>query len=291
MTEALEQQTATSEILRVIASSPTDSSRSSTRSPRAPRGCARRTIGAIFRFDGERLRLVARHGIAAPAHGESASTIPRPAADTVGGRAVLRPADDPHRGHRGSRGRVPGRSVAAARRLGLPDHAGGAAAARGRADRRRSSSSRTRGPAVLGQADRAPRDLRRPGGHRHRERAAVHGAGGAEPRADRGARAADGDERDPAGHRELADRPPAGLRRRRRERRAAVRGDGCVDLPPRRGASATRGACMERCAEHWRSATTVPGHAAATVGGRAVLDRRTIHVEDILAAEAEFPRP
>ena len=26
-----------------------------------------------------------------------------------------------------------------------------------------------------------------------------------------------------------------------------------------------------------------------TVGGRAVRDRRTIHVEDILAAEAEFP--
>ena len=43
-------------------------------------------------------------------------------------------------------------------------------------------------------------DLRRPGGDRHRERPPVQGARGAQPRADRGARAADGDERDPAGH-------------------------------------------------------------------------------------------
>ena len=35
------------------------------------------------------------------------------------------------------------------------------------------------GTAVLGQADRAAPDLRRPSGHRHRERAAVQGAAGA----------------------------------------------------------------------------------------------------------------
>ena len=45
---------------------------------------------------------------------------------------------------------------------------------------------------------------------------------------------------------------------------------------------------MDRCADHWRSET--PSRSvAARVGGRAVCDRRTIHVEDILAAEAEFP--
>ena len=47
---------------------------------------------------------------------------------------------------------------------------------------------------------RAAEDVRRPGGHRDRERAAVHGAGGPQPRPHRGAGAADGDERDPARH-------------------------------------------------------------------------------------------
>ena len=53
---------------------------------------------------------------------------------------------------------------------------------------------------VHATADRAAADLRRSGRHRDRERAAVHGARGPQPRADRVARAADGDRRDPAGH-------------------------------------------------------------------------------------------
>ena len=67
--------------------------------------------------------------------------------------------------------------------------------------------------------DRAARDLRRPGGHRHRERAAVHGAGGAQPRPHRGARAADGDRRDPARH--LAARRPTSSRCSTRSSRSA----------------------------------------------------------------------
>ena len=62
-------------------------------------------------------------------------------------------------------------------------------------------SVRTEVRPFYGQADRAAQDLRRPGGHRHRERAAVQGAGGAQPRAHRGAGAADGHGRDPAGDR------------------------------------------------------------------------------------------
>ena len=43
-------------------------------------------------------------------------------------------------------------------------------------------------------------------------------------RADRDPRPADGDQRDPARHRQLADRRPARVRRHRRERRASVGG-------------------------------------------------------------------
>ena len=50
----------------------------------------------------------------------------------------------------------------------------------------------------------AARDVRRPGRDRHRERAAVQGTRSAIA-THRGAGAADGDERDPAGHRQLAD--------------------------------------------------------------------------------------
>ena len=77
---------------------------------------------------------------------------------------------------------------------------------------------------VHGRADRAPQDLRRPGGDRDRERPPVQGAGGAQPRPHRDAGAADGDGRDPAGHLELADRRPAGVRLDRAEREAALRG-------------------------------------------------------------------
>ena len=74
-----------------------------------------------------------------------------------------------------------------------------------------------------------------------------------EPRADGVARAADRDGRDPAGHRELADGSPAGHGGRRRERRPGVRGDGFGDLPSRRGAHAPGGAARTRCADQRRS--------------------------------------
>ena len=60
--EALEQQTATAEILRVIASSPTDLQPvMEAVAENAARVCGA-TDSSIFRLEGEHLRLVARHG-------------------------------------------------------------------------------------------------------------------------------------------------------------------------------------------------------------------------------------
>ena len=59
LTEALEQQTATSEILRVISSSQPTSSRSSTPSWRAPSACATPTFSGVYRFDGDLIHCVA----------------------------------------------------------------------------------------------------------------------------------------------------------------------------------------------------------------------------------------
>ena len=59
-------------------------------------------------------------------------------------------------------------------------------------------------------------------------------AAGQERRPDRGSRAADGDQRDPARHQQFADRRPARLCHHRSQRRSAVRG------PPRRAVSLRR---------------------------------------------------
>ena len=83
-------------------------------------------------------------------------------------------------------------------------------------------------------ADRAAPDLRRPGGDRDRERPPVPGARGAEPRADRGARAADGDRRDPACHLQLPDGSPAGPGGGGRERGPSLRVERCHRVPRRR---------------------------------------------------------
>ena len=131
-------------------------------------------------------------------------------------------------------------------------------------------------------------DLCRPGGDRHRERAAVHGARGPEPRADRGARAADGHRRDPAGHLQLADRPPAGDGRRGRERRAILRRDECRDLSPgRRVPPARRGL--------WATARRPPIGAPSPralgpwLGARCLIEQRSISRTCQALPETEFP--
>ena len=90
LTEALEQQTATSEILRVISSSPTDVQ------PvfEAIIGSAVRLAGGLFggayRMDGEVLDFVAGHGLTTEAHAVHARSFPtRPDRSLMGARAVV----------------------------------------------------------------------------------------------------------------------------------------------------------------------------------------------------------
>ena len=135
----------------------------------------------------------------------------------------VRPPDDSHRGLGGGRGGLPGNPVPE-QTGGVPhsDHAGDTAAARGHAAGRHHHQSGTRGSSFLGHTNHAPRDLREPGGHRHRERPAVPGAPGAEPRADRGPRAGDRHRRGPEGDQPLDVRSAARVGDARRERDAAV---------------------------------------------------------------------
>ena len=99
LTEALEQQTATAEILRVIASSPTDLQPVWRLSPRTPRGCAGATDASIYRLEGELPALGATARIPTPIIA-GRQTVP------VGRRlrgwtASARRPDAPRRGHRG----------------------------------------------------------------------------------------------------------------------------------------------------------------------------------------------
>ncbi len=219
VTEALDQQTATSEILRVISSSPTDVQ------PvfdaivgSAVRLCEAR-YGAVFSFDGQLVHLVAHHNFADDWLEDIRQEYPmRPTTTRISGRAILSGSvvqipdhaldpdyGSPHATRRGFRSL-----------LGVP-------ILRERRAHRIHRHLPAGGWPVSRKADRAAEDLCRPGGDRHRERAAVHGAGGPEPRADRGPRAADGHGRDPAGDLQLADRPPARLGRHGRERARSCR--------------------------------------------------------------------
>jgi len=88
--EALEQQTATAEILKVIASSPTEVQPVfDVIVERAVRLCGAR-FGRVYRYDGSTIQMVASHGLSAKGLGQVQRVFPRPAADdTIVGRVIL----------------------------------------------------------------------------------------------------------------------------------------------------------------------------------------------------------
>ena len=164
LTEALEQQTATSEILRVISSSPTDVQPVfDTIAQSAVRVCDG-THCVVFRFDGELVDAIAHSGLSTESVGEVRRIYPLPlSADTLAVRSI--------REGRSSTTRtcwttLPSRSrrqaLVGGYRSGImvPLLRSGTAVgviAVGRSD------PRWRTAAVHREADRAPPDLRRPG--------------------------------------------------------------------------------------------------------------------------------
>ena len=88
--EALERQTATAEILKVIASSPSDVQPVfDVIVERAVRLCGAR-MGRVYRYDGNLIHMVGGHGLSVPGREGAQRPFPRPAADdTIVGRVML----------------------------------------------------------------------------------------------------------------------------------------------------------------------------------------------------------
>jgi GAF domain-containing protein len=171
VTEALEQQTATSEILRVISSSPTNTQPVfDTIAANAARLCAARDA-QVLRVGGEVLRLVSAHGSPSMPEVRSISR----------GHAVGRAVIDRQTIHVHDMTRAvtefPETSAlqhGVASILAVP-------LLRRDVSGRRDQNQPNADPTVRGRRDRTPADLRRPGRHRHRERAAVHRASSQQP--------------------------------------------------------------------------------------------------------------
>src|SRR5206468_6692208 len=88
--EALERQTATAEILRVISSSPTDVQPVFDAIAERARVLCGSRLGVTTRFDGELLHLVGYHGVSPEAEAVMRSSFPRkPDLSSINGRCIL----------------------------------------------------------------------------------------------------------------------------------------------------------------------------------------------------------
>ena len=90
LSEALEQQTATAEILRVISSSPTDVQPVFDAIVTSARALTGADSGAVFLVTGDRVDMTAANGVSGETVAKWRAQYPRPAtSDTVMGRAIL----------------------------------------------------------------------------------------------------------------------------------------------------------------------------------------------------------
>ena len=90
LTESLEQQTATSEILRVISRSPTDAEPVFEAIARSAMRLCGAAFSTVFRFDGERLHIVADYNLSPEAAAAYRNAFPMaPARANMTGRAVV----------------------------------------------------------------------------------------------------------------------------------------------------------------------------------------------------------
>src|SRR5262249_8520647 len=88
--EALEQQAATSDILRVISTSPTDVQSVFTAIVKSAVTLCGTLTGAVWRFDGELIHLVAQHNVTPEVRNVYQATYPLPPSkDKLLGKALL----------------------------------------------------------------------------------------------------------------------------------------------------------------------------------------------------------
>ena len=137
---------------------------------------------SIFRFDGELLHGRAPSSCAAGARRAARREYPiAPGRGPSSARGDPRARGRPHRRRRGADPEYADRASIA--RAGLPDACSACPMLReGDADRRDHRHRRPRSGPFTDKQIALLADLRRPGGHRHRERAAVQGAAGADGR-------------------------------------------------------------------------------------------------------------